>query len=377
VADFVDDGLRSGGSDRFLDAARGSSDDIDQAQVVTARGTEDGLVLRIDGKSEWPEIISDIEAFLGGRKRFFQGGQISIEWLERLPTKEQSNELETLLRDEYGIAVATRKKRPPRGFGRRDAQLDPSLESEGGEDTLLSHPGSGDYLPGVAIPLFDEVDENGDRISSLPPGGASSLRAFGQNSTTAASGNRFDADLDPADFEEGSLKEQVERFTSATLGEYYTPEGEPLAMRSREGAEELRRKYINRVSRLLGDEIIYDDDANARVVYGTLRSGQKVETPYSLVVIGDVNPGADLTAGGDIVVLGSLRGTAHASAYDDDSFDKVIIALQMRPMQLRIGSVISRGSEDVVDGAEIARIDNRRIIVETFSPRKFFAKKLR
>jgi septum site-determining protein MinC len=88
-----------------------------------------------------------------------------------------------------------------------------------------------------------------------------------------------------------------------------------------------------------------------------------------LVVLGDVNPGADLTAGGDIIVFGSLRGTAHASAYDDEARDKVIIALKMQPSQLRIGSVISRGSDDQIASAEIARIDDRKIIVEPYSPR--------
>lgn len=349
MADFVDEGRHTTGKQTSGGVGTLSSDSEDN-RIVTARGTEDGLVLRIDGKAEWEDILTEIHSFLGGSKRFFQGGQISIEWLERLPTKEQSSALEEVLRDEYGIIIATRKKRPVRGFGRRESLSDSeSLEANEGEEDPMTQL---DSAAGVTIPLFNEVSES-DYSKSLFAEGAKSLSESDEN-----------------------LREQVEKFTSATLGEYYTPEGEPLAMRSREGAEDLRKKYINRVSRLLGDEIIYDDDANAKVVFGTLRSGQKVETPYSLIVIGDVNPGADLTAGGDIIVLGNLRGTAHASAYDDDSFDKVIIAMQMRPMQLRIGSVISRGSEDVVSGVEIARIDNRRIIVEPFNT-KLFSKKFR
>ena len=43
----------------------------------------------------------------------------------------------------------------------------------------------------------------------------------------------------------------------------------------------------------------------------------------------------------------------------------------MQPVQLRIGSVISRGSSEKSSNAEIARIDNRRIIVENFNPRNF------
>ena len=56
------------------------------SQVVTARGTEDGLVLRIDGKASWESVIGELDAFLGGKKRFFEGGEVSVEWIERLPT---------------------------------------------------------------------------------------------------------------------------------------------------------------------------------------------------------------------------------------------------------------------------------------------------
>lgn len=98
-----------------------------------------------------------------------------------------------------------------------------------------------------------------------------------------------------------------------------------------------------------------------------MRSGQRIETPFSLIVVGDVNPGADLVAGGDIIVMGSLKGTAHAGAYEDENFEKFIFAMQMQPMQLRIGSVISRGSGESGKGAEVARIDNRSIVVEPYS----------
>ncbi len=130
-----------------------------------------------------------------------------------------------------------------------------------------------------------------------------------------------------------------------------------------------RSGYVEKVARFLGEDVLFDEEANARIVFGTLRSGQRVETPFSLIVIGDVNPGADLIAGGDIVVLGSLRGTAHAGAYEDETLDRMIVALQMQPMQLRIGSVVSRGSGEAGKNAEVARIDNRVIIVEPYSSR--------
>ena len=75
-------------------------------------------------------------------------------------------------------------------------------------------------------------------------------------------------------------------------------------------------------------------DNNARYVRRGVRSGQRVEHDGHLVICGDVNPGAEVAAAGDIVVLGSLRGVAHAGCYGDESAR--IVALALRPPQLRI-----------------------------------------
>jgi len=176
------------------------------------------------------------------------------------------------------------------------------------------------------------------------------------------------------DCEQNSLKASIERTKwksskSSRKVEMTTESDNP------NGNLEVDGQQFKQMAELLGEAALYEEDANARIVYGTLRSGQLIETPFSLVVIGDVNPGADLIAGGDIIVFGNLRGTAHASAYDDRCVDHVIIALSMRPMQLRIGSVISRGSGEKIQGAEVARIDDRRIVVEAFNPRVLMKRK--
>ena len=76
------------------------------------------------------------------------------------------------------------------------------------------------------------------------------------------------------------------------------------------------------------------------VVHRTLRSGQAVHYPGHVTLIGDVNPGAEIVAGGDIVIWGRLKGNAHAGAMGDEQ--AVICALQMQPNQIRIGSHIAR-----------------------------------
>jgi septum site-determining protein MinC len=106
------------------------------------------------------------------------------------------------------------------------------------------------------------------------------------------------------------------------------------------------------------------------VVRGTLRSGQTIHHAGHVTVIGDVNPGAEVVAGGDIIVWGKLRGIAHAGAMGDDG--ALVCALQLAPSQIRIGSHIARppdrGRPPKV--AEIATIQDDSIVVERWDKRK-------
>jgi septum site-determining protein MinC len=91
---------------------------------------------------------------------------------------------------------------------------------------------------------------------------------------------------------------------------------------------------------------------------GTLRGGQVLHHAGNIVVVGDVNPGAELVATGDIVVFGRLRGIAHAGAGGDESAR--IYALDLSATQLRIATFIAAEQENkprrtVVPEAALAR----------------------
>ncbi len=75
----------------------------------------------------------------------------------------------------------------------------------------------------------------------------------------------------------------------------------------------------------------------------TLRSGAEVQHPGTVIVFGDVNPGSSVIASGDVLVLGRLRGIAHAGAQGNRSCQ--IMALQMEATQLRIADAIARPPE--------------------------------
>ncbi|MBU9735335.1 septum site-determining protein MinC [Diplocloster agilis] len=73
---------------------------------------------------------------------------------------------------------------------------------------------------------------------------------------------------------------------------------------------------------------------------GTLRSGQVLESETSIIILGDVNPGAKVIAKGNIVILGAFKGNAYAGANGNQN--AFVAALSMHPMQIRIGDVIAR-----------------------------------
>lgn len=90
-----------------------------------------------------------------------------------------------------------------------------------------------------------------------------------------------------------------------------------------------------------------DNQSLAEPLYlkNTIRSGVEICHPSTVIVIGDVNPGANIVAGGDILVWGSLKGIAHAGALNHHR--GIIMALRMTPTQLRIGDLVARAADDL------------------------------
>ena len=98
----------------------------------------------------------------------------------------------------------------------------------------------------------------------------------------------------------------------------------------------------------------------------TLRSGRTVRSQGHVVVFGDVNPGAEIIADGDVIIWGRLRGNVHAGASGDES--AFVCALDMIPTQLRIAGYISISPSDKrhKPKPEMALIRDSRIIVEAW-----------
>ncbi|NLM45311.1 MAG: septum site-determining protein MinC [Firmicutes bacterium] len=110
-------------------------------------------------------------------------------------------------------------------------------------------------------------------------------------------------------------------------------------------------------------------EGHCLVIKRTLRSGQYIRFPGTVIVMGDVNPGAEVVADGDIFIFGTLRGIAHAGVGGDRN--ACVAALRLAPTQLRIADVISRAPDNVSlpDTPEYAYVNDDRILIAAITAR--------
>lgn len=116
------------------------------------------------------------------------------------------------------------------------------------------------------------------------------------------------------------------------------------------------------------------DIPSQRVEYlkGTLRSGCRIVCDGDIVLLGDINPNAELIASGNICVFGTIKGVVHAGATGNS--EAIIIAYSFQPQQLRIAHVFTRTPEQeekIIPAPtriipEIAYIYNNNILIEKY-----------
>ena len=117
---------------------------------------------------------------------------------------------------------------------------------------------------------------------------------------------------------------------------------------------------LSSITRTFNKEIAVSETKFHR---GSLRSGQKMESEGSLIILGDVNSGAEVMASDNIVVLGALRGLAHAGAKGNKQ--AIISAGLLDTVQIRIANVIKeidRDEEPLHKQAYVSIINNEIVI---------------
>ncbi len=111
-----------------------------------------------------------------------------------------------------------------------------------------------------------------------------------------------------------------------------------------------------------------NDSSPALIFRRSVRSGQTLKHKGTIVILGDVHPGAVVIAEGDVFVWGRLRGLVHAGAAGNNS--ATVSALTLAPTQLRIGTHIARAPDQRTQHtspAEIARVRGNQIVLEPWN----------
>jgi len=131
-------------------------------------------------------------------------------------------------------------------------------------------------------------------------------------------------------------------------------------------ATKLPKPHPDRTTHRMGITLQGDQ---AVLIQRTLRSGHSMKHPGHVTVIGDVNPGAEIVAGGNVLVWGRLRGTVHAGADGDQ--EAIVCALDLSPTQLRIADQISiTPPQRRRPKPEMARLENNKIVAEPWKIKK-------
>ncbi len=117
---------------------------------------------------------------------------------------------------------------------------------------------------------------------------------------------------------------------------------------------------------LYGIKKAYEQDLENSETYffkGGVRSGQKIETEGSIVILGDVNSGGEVIAGGNVVVLGVLRGLAHAGAKGNKK--AIIASHKIESAQLRIANILKEiEKEEIEEIKQYAYLKDELIVLE-------------
>ena len=113
------------------------------------------------------------------------------------------------------------------------------------------------------------------------------------------------------------------------------------------------------------------NEGKTKFIRKTVRGGECIDYSGNIIIIGDINSGAEVYAAGNVIVLGRIKGKV--SAGTNGNAKAVIAAFLLQPEMLKIASVIAMSPDDIEKPRypELAKIKNGSIIVEPYLPNKY------
>lgn len=319
-------------------------DSPSKPSIVRIVGTGNGIVMRIgDQDGRWSDIVRVLAGHLAKAEGFFQGERVAIEIGARLLSADDMQQIADVLAG-YNIAIwAVRTDNPET----RQMVQDIGLAAEG---------------------MDGSQGEQGSASSK-------NERArwevhLGQRNQTTPSVKPHSEFQPPQSIADAIADRAVDENAPAKA----TPPASSEAETTESLSADLPQAEAEDTDEETSPEVIL---APPYIFRGTLRSGQVFRHAGTIMLIGDVNPGAEVISGGDIFVWGRLRGIVHAGAMGNER--AVVCAIDFEPIQLRIAGYIAMSPKAVsnepgrwfwrrnaVEKPEVARVMGKQIVVDVW-----------
>lgn len=332
------------------EAARKRRSGPAKPSIVRIVGTGDGIVMRIgDQDGRWGDIVRVLASHLARAEGFFQGERVAIEIGSRLLTADDLQQIADVLAS-YNIAIwAVRTSNPET----RRMVHEIGLTTDAQDSPPRS--GSPASIPGEAARWEVHLGREG-QIPPPPPATAPQDEFQPPQQIADSIAERA---VEENIQREDRRRQPVTKPVPDTRADAPVPA--PVAAEEAEGNQ-------TETEVILAPPYIYR---------GTLRSGQVFRHAGTVMVLGDVNPGAEVISGGDIFVWGRLRGIVHAGAMGNER--AVVCAIDFEPIQLRIAGHIAMSPRAVsndpgrwfwrrnrVEKPEVARVIGSQIVVDVW-----------
>lgn len=287
---------------------------------VEIKGQKEGLWIFLDDRIVLHDVFAALEDKLASSNKFFHGADVTVDTGTRLLTNEEKKELRTIVESTHSLHIKelTNIGKPKPTIRESKQSSDDAL------DRTQEEPAPEHSDTQESSSVRQTVDEE---LSSLEP-------------PSSAEQNSEESDSDNDD---EFMKFLDETFRIPVKGHW-----------------EEKETYSS--------DYLYENEETAFYFRGTVRSGQSLEFPGNIIILGDVNPGAYVIASGDIIVMGRLHGVVHAGAEGEER--AVVIGMNFRPSQLRIAQYIGRPPDEGPRArkkrpqAEKAYIKDGAIIIE-------------
>ncbi len=325
------------------------------SNAISIKGTREGLTITMS-TGDFGRLTEELAAHLRMQGQFFRGGRVAVRLGGRLVAREELERLGALLESHQMVL---------RTVITSDAQTASAAQTLGLH--VIAEPGGPSATPVAASQAEDapRSAEDAPRSAEDAPRSAETVpaapRTAGQAPVGAVpdepaavrpstAGPALGAETADAATAQGGSAPREGLFAEPAAPPASQPAATPSAPTTSPG------------------QPAGSDGDRAFLIRRNVRSGQVVHHTGHVVVIGDVNAGAEVWATGDVIIWGRLRGTVRAGS--SGNTDAVICALEMRPSQLRIGDSIARPDDSDVKARpypEVARVRNGAVVVEPWA----------